>query len=624
MTISINPGRRRRRTGSRSIPNELGPLESAAFVKALETHARKALAHSGPDWNSESDVTIAFGQGAAFSLQRDKFTKIRVSVNVPKALACCRKLAKTNTVANSSAILMEAVYSAVRLWAGYYDHCPLDLWRHSRLCQAAAEGGFETLWPSPAQWRQAEAIAGFFERSVVGRIITKTEGPVFARGLVYEQLVNRYPANLLTNLFFAVQVVPAPRVWQALLEQHQINTELPAADLLPQVLQLLFSVRVRFVRGRWRFRASWEHIPPLRDWPERVRQLAKLLIPYMTEGSQPQPNPVFEPTMPPGPSEMPYPGSGNPSMPPEHPFDPTASNGQFPGLLPGRENPPARRYDFDQLDRYYCQQAEALAIEVDGPEQDKPQKPDSLTVGYLDAKPASLTVLASGQIEWFRTRVLPQLDGSEILKLYQRTEPLEAPLGGDEPAGVGVPHLLLLVDSSGSMKFNPHTTDLASRGKYDIVLRACYGIFKHIEQSHLADCVQVACINFSGNTIESGWHPYRTIEPVKRVLLRYQGGGTVLSPPAIQNAFLARPGKFLGIIITDGCIGNVPAVIAELKSVAQAGCDLVLLHVGPANDFTNAVKAMNCPVHILSSADNLVGLTLQIAKDKYQLSRSAV
>ena len=212
---------------------------------------------------------------------------------------------------------------------------------------------------------------------------------------------------------------------------------------------------------------------------------------------------------------------------------------------------------------------------------------------------------------------MTNIDGQRRLHLFKRTDPLEIPLGGDEPAAAGPPHLLLLVDSSGSMKFKPTATTPIRRGKYDIVLKACYGIFKHIERNCQANDVQVACINFSGRSIESDWHPFHSIEKVKRVLLTYQGGGTTLSAEAIRRTFEKRPGKFLAIAITDGCIRNVPAAAVELRKIADADCNLVLLHVGTPNDFTRAVREINGCVHIVNRAEDLIGLSLQITKEQY-------
>ena len=167
------------------------------------------------------------------------------------------------------------------------------------------------------------------------------------------------------------------------------------------------------------------------------------------------------------------------------------------------------------------------------------------------------------------------------------------------------------------MGFNPQAADIGRRGKYDLVLTACYGIFNHIERERLGAGLQVACINFSNKSIASGWHEFGNMQPAKDVLLTYQGGGTKLAPEAIRQTFESRPGPFLAVVITDGVLSNARPAAAELRDVVGGGCDLALLHVGRSNEFTKAIRAMNRSVHIVEKADDLLGLTLGLARKRY-------
>ena len=60
----------------------------------------------------------------------------------------------------------------------------------------------------------------------------------------------------------------------------------------------------------------------------------------------------------------------------------------------------------------------------------------------------------------------------------------------------------------------------------------------------------------------------------------------------------------------DFAVDGVPVGPGELTSI-----------LGGATQFTKAIEEMNCPVHLLNSANDLVGLSLKIAKEKYQDSR---
>lgn len=594
--------------------------------------ARKALEASDERWDPDLDLTVRFvGQGPPISIRHTCFKTIDVSINMGGLLERCTLLGRSSDT-TETAIAGQITYSMVRLWIGHYDHCPYDSWRHQFLCRAAAKGTFGTTAISSRQRALVEAVTALFERSIVACTISKAEGDYFAKGIVYEHFVNEHRPNLLTNLFFLGQTLVAPKAWQTVLSEFPMPNDPLARALLPEVLKLVFGLRVA-IEGR-----SIKVIPDrpycYLGWPDRVARLAALLIPYINETAQrsgPPSSPFGWQNELDGDSDAQSQGAAsalnqmleqmdNPFVSADSEPNNPQSTMQPGGLSAGRSSPPFPRYNLEQLDIYYTQRASEVVVEAEASDMKEPKKPDLLEVGSLDSEPTSLRALASGQIDLFRMRVVRRSGWNE-LKLFKRSEPLEVPLGGDEPASEkGPPHLLLLVDSSSSMGFNPRASS-DRRAKYDLVLRSCYGIFKHIEMNNFGDSIQVACINFSGMSLESGWHPYRNMENVKRTLLTYQGGGTTLSPDAIRRAFQARPGSFLAIAITDGGLSNTAEAVSELKKVVESDCDLVLLHVGQPNAFTKAVEEMNCPVYILSSANDLVGLSLQIAKEGFKSSK---
>ena len=609
---------------------QLNQLQQTEGVRQLLSKvAQKALHDSGKEWDPRTDIVVRIDNGKPISITTIGFKQICVGVNVAGLAEWIGERSQAGPQTNPAEKPGKAISSAVKQWCGHYSYCPLDSWRHERLCEAAAKGGYGSIWVSESKWKLATATAAFFEKNIVDRILTREKGRDFAEGLVLEHLINKRPMALLSTLFFRAQCLVTPEIWENLLREYGIIVSDPLTEALwPEVLHLLFGVRTRMVRGRHPILRIPQDIPSHWEWRERVRKLAQLLIPYLEEESlnppNPAPSPGPQPSPPPGPSVGPPDGptegsqppivEGNPFVPPDGPGENTRPQPQPGGQMPGTSTPPPRIYNYDMLDRYYTEQAKDLKVEGATEESSPAKKPDLLTVGFLDSEPASPRALVSGQIDWFRTRAKISA-GRTNLQLYKRTEPLEIPLGGEEPAGVGVPHLLLLVDSSGSMVFTPPPN---AGGKYDIVLRSCYGVFRHIQEKGLHDRVQLACINFSGRSIESGWHSFDAVDNVKRVLLTYQRGGTILSPAAIRHAFETRPGRFLAIAVTDGCIGNVPAVVTELKRIVEADCDLALLHVGRPNAFTEAIRALHCPVHIVNNANDLIGLTLQIANDKYR------
>jgi hypothetical protein len=601
-------------------------------VHTLMICAQTALKRCGPGWIPESDVTMNVGGEAPVALSHVGFKRIAVNVNLPNLATRVGEHTRGTRPADVLGIGRKVVRASVMLWAGHYDSCPWDSWRHKRLCVAAAVGAFGTSGITPQQWALATEVAAFFERNLVAFLLTQREGDEFAEGLVWERVVNRYPQSLLVSLFFRAQSLLAPGSWGVALQKGRIAFEPLVEALAPDVTELLFDVRVRRAGGRVRVRGSVRRVPPCAEWLERVRRLARLLVPYLSEQPTRQPpSPFGQPHLnsPTGRELMnsaglcgDAAGGLRETLPGTHGHPgPQRSRGTG-GFLPSQDAGQYHRADFDELDRHYSQWAQALVVEAEAAET-TPRNPQQLTVGFLDSEPCSLGSLVTAQIDWFRTRCRSTTpDAALRFQLFRRSDPLDIPLGGDEPGDLGVPHLLLVVDSSGSMRFDPSAPASGARGQYDVVLMACYGIFKHIEASGLGDEVQVACINFSGRSIFSGWHPFSGINEVKRVLLAYQGGGTALSPDAIRHAFEKRPGRFLAIAITDGGLSNVQPAAAELKKIVDDHCALTLLHIGQPNDFTRAVGAMQCPVHVLQNAESLTDLTLRIAQDTYALPGS--
>jgi len=345
--------------------------------------------------------------------------------------------------------------------------------------------------------------------------------------------------------------------------------------------------------------------------------LARLLAPYM-RGERPEfPTlPVGAPGAPPGQGIFDLPGQG--LLPPLPTGDDRFPTGRFvlgaSRIIAGTGS--GRTIDYRHLDSYYQQRAAELPVQAPDAESSPSRRPESLTVGFHGAEPAPLSALVSGKVDWVRSLRRWAADGG-MYGVITRSDPLTIPADGEEPQGPAAPHLLLMVDSSGSMAFRPQIQHPAGRGPFDVVLTACYGIFKHIEMHNLGTSVKVCCLNFSSHTIASHWHAFADLGPVKNALLTHQGGGTRLDTEAVRWAFISRPGRFLAIVITDGVLSNVVQAADEMRNIVADGCSLVLLHVGKPNAFTDAVKALGCPVHLITNVNDLVGLTLSVAEQQY-------
>ena len=618
------------------------PRNLPGILRMIVSCAEEGLRCSGYGWIPTQDISVSFGRGKPLLLQMVGFKKIQVSADPSLLLQKIVELFRQGEGLNPLAILEDAVYSLVRLYAGHFDHCPYDLWGHRRLSEAACVGLYDTTWVGDREKRTAEAVASFFERNIVAASITMEEGRDFARGVFLEHLLNSHPNHILSSLFFKGQAIIFPQVWEAEVPDFSLFDHSVGDALLPSVLDIVFDVSTRSIQGKLRIRGKGK-IPRSWEWADRVYDLSKVLGGYLhdqndsggrTEGQNPFGQQL--PQQQPG-SDAPSEGLDG-SSPFENPFvgrgdatPPEGTGGQDrvqtnrPGGLPFPGNAPLRppAYDnFEEIDRVYSERAESLVIR-DGEEEGTDEVEEQLTVGNMDSESAPLPdVILGGDIDWFRTRLTQSsLDNPLGLQLFRRCEPLTIPMGGDEQTGVSVPNLLLLVDSSGSMDFRPHAPNPNQRGKYDIVLCACYGIFKFIDRQGLADKVHVNCINFSTTTQDSGWYPCSRFQPVKKVLATYQGQNTSLDPAAVRRAVSTSPGNFVCIAITDGVLQNTRAALAEMSGILEAGNDIVLLHVGPRNPFTAGVEKMGGQVHLLNQAADLVDLCLDLAENRFGKGR---
>ncbi len=127
------------------------------------------------------------------------------------------------------------------------------------------------------------------------------------------------------------------------------------------------------------------------------------------------------------------------------------------------------------------------------------------------------------------------------------------------------PDLLIVLDSSGSMNWNPNGTSDEQRGEYDIASVAAFAA-AHFAFSR--GC-KVAVLNFSDVAIACDWTSQYAM--VEETILQYQGGGTEI--PLIPLRRLARNADrhVLVLLITDFGINNFKPAIRAFLEIAEEG-----------------------------------------------------
>jgi len=209
------------------------------------------------------------------------------------------------------------------------------------------------------------------------------------------------------------------------------------------------------------------------------------------------------------------------------------------------------------------------------------------------------------QIDWGATRIGP--DGE--LALYEKRLSVtdRSPVHVDMN---GFPDLLLVVDSSGSMGWDPGR----GTGPYDSLLRAIFSVFHFLEKNNKAQYMRFTVVNFSSTTLKTPWLPYRGLDEVKRLLFKRQGGGTELDCSVLREVARTSHDRFLCLMVTDSQIKNAAEVVATIQLMTDLGHGFVLLQIGRLVPMTASVQRAGHQVHIIADHRQLGGLCLQYAQ----------
>ena len=176
-----------------------------------------------------------------------------------------------------------------------------------------------------------------------------------------------------------------------------------------------------------------------------------------------------------------------------------------------------------------------------------------------------------------------------------------------------IPDLLIVIDSSGSMKWNYNAK--SSRGIYHTALLASFAALHFTANKG----VRFSIINFSNRADICDWtNDYQKAE---KVLLRYQGGGTQLPVKAIIKQSEKSERETLIFIITDFGIYNWGSAKKTLIALSNMGHKVVGFFIGtskiPQERFKNLINKIT--FYPIKNSKDLTNLVIQEVK-KYYLS----
>ena len=134
-----------------------------------------------------------------------------------------------------------------------------------------------------------------------------------------------------------------------------------------------------------------------------------------------------------------------------------------------------------------------------------------------------------------------------------------------------LPDMLIVIDSSGSMTWGMRSKSVS--GSYHTALISA---FAAIEVA-LRKGSRIAAINFSDGSRSSKWSSTR--EGAERVLLAYQGGGTVAPIKKIVKTCEAAESQVMVVMITDAEIANWDKFIDTIRALSTKGHKPFIFHI---------------------------------------------
>jgi hypothetical protein len=141
---------------------------------------------------------------------------------------------------------------------------------------------------------------------------------------------------------------------------------------------------------------------------------------------------------------------------------------------------------------------------------------------------------------------------------------------GFEPSR-SLPDMLLVIDSSGSMTWGMNSKSV--KGDYHTALVAAFAAM----DVALKKGSRVAAINFSSSSKTSKWSTSKS--EVERILLAYQGSGTVAPVKKIAKMCETAESKAMILMITDAEIANWDKFVKMVRDLSSNGHRLFLFHI---------------------------------------------
>ena len=179
-----------------------------------------------------------------------------------------------------------------------------------------------------------------------------------------------------------------------------------------------------------------------------------------------------------------------------------------------------------------------------------------------------------------------------------------------------IPDLLIVLDSSGSMDWEPYAKTKKNKSPYHLGLVASFAALHHA----IKKGAKVAAINFSERIQMEEWtKDYKKIE---KVLLSYQAMGTILPTKKIKVLCKKAERRSLILLITDFDIGNWESSFSDLVDILSMGNKLVGFFIGGSKNalkekYFKLLVEMGAKFYIINKLDDMIGLVIKEVQEMY-------
>lgn len=626
------------------------PKSSDMFVDAARQAVRKA------GWSPRFDLEI-YGPDSPTEARQVHYGYRADNVRLVRPPDLQSQVTKASGLLGGAGLgkpedlFQDVVASRVFLQIGSFKICPFSVYDYYEIREACADGLRSAGANEPEIINFTVPVTSFFIASVVSGVYA-IEGPdpaSYRRGWPLDHIVSSITSETTLQTYVALYANVQLRLWS---DNEQLTdvlrTRFPYPfDALDFETDRGVSILLDTLEhsGTGQDGLAWDDeddsvqefiINELkynwRSWPIKAFQWAEMIAPYIVAeqqgrqlSRQPQPNSrgrrnrpshdarsrreMVRSTFPQGMQDLPRYDKQPHIQVPGVPFEPFAhrltNDPWFRRRLMqigiGCGSPPAHSMDFETLDTLYRGRVTKVEIESEVIHR----KGMAFDIAYMAREELGSGFPSLDRIDWGATRIF----GDGTPKLYEK----KIPVTDETPAKfemAGFPDLLFIVDSSGSMSWDPR----GGTGPYDSLLRAIYSVFNFLERHNKAQYMKFGVVNFSGTTVTTPWHPFAELEEVKKSLFQHQNGGTKLDCAVVRRIVQASTDRFLCLMVTDAQISNAQEVFATIRLIADSGHGFAFVQIGQPSPLTQQLQDAAFAVHVIADHRELGGLCLDYAR----------